>query len=123
MAGSARGQLIFADAVYLKSAEATLAMVAALPERDRTTKVLKAVTVASLYGYQDHGVHVLETCRGFIDAASYAQAFRTFSSQVSLQRRIPDFHGRRKAASLAYQAYRLLRPRYWADYPTRYNRG
>jgi FkbM family methyltransferase len=123
MAGSARGQLIFADAVYLKSAEATLAMLAQLPERDRAAKLLKAVTVAGLYGYQDHGVHLLEACRGFLDAASYALAFRTFSSQVPLQRRIPDFPGRRKAAGLAYQAYRLLRPRYWADYPTRYNRG
>jgi hypothetical protein len=98
-------------------------MVARVPERYRAAKVLKAVSLAGLYGYQDHGVHVLEACRAFLDAASYALAFRSFSRQVPLPRRIPDFPGRRKAAGFAYQAYRLLRPRYWADYPTRFNRG
>jgi FkbM family methyltransferase len=123
MPGSARGQLIFAEALYFKTADATRAMVAEILEGDRAGKVLKAVTIASMYGFQDHGIHVLEGCRDFVDAALFASALRALSSQVPLQRRLPDFPGRRVAAGLAYQAYRLLRPRYWADYPTRYNRG
>jgi FkbM family methyltransferase len=123
MAGSARGQLIFADSVYLKSVEATVAMVGRLPEHERSAKVLKAAEVAALYGYEDRSIQLLEACRGLLDPESYALAYRTHSDRIPLQRRIPDFPGRRKVASIAYQAYRLLRPRYWSDYPTRYNRG
>jgi FkbM family methyltransferase len=123
MLGSARGQLIFADAVYLKSVEATVAMIDRLPEGERAGKALKAAAVAALYGYQDRGIQLLEACRGFLDPAAYGSALQTLSGQIPLQRRIPDFPGRRKVSSLVYQAYRLLRPRYWADFPTRYNRG
>jgi FkbM family methyltransferase len=122
-AGNARGQLIFGDAVYLKSVEAFVAMVAHLPVSQRVSKILKAARVVGLYGYQDHGVALLKACKESFEPAAFDQAIRTFSKQVPLPRRIPDFPGRRKAAGLAYQLYRLLRPRYWADYPTRFNRG
>jgi FkbM family methyltransferase len=121
--GDARGQLVFADALYLKSAEATSSLVGLLEDRYRSAKALKAAAVASLYGYQDHGVHVLEACRAFVDGPSYTSAYGALSGQIPLERRVPDFPGRRKVANLAYMAYRLVRPRYWADYPTRYNRG
>jgi len=121
--GSSRGRLAFANALYLKSCEATLEMIGRMEAGRRQSKLLRALEVAHVYGHDDHGLRLVEEGRALLESPTFEAASRRLRRRVSLQRRIPDFPGRRAASSLIYQVYRVLRPRFWADYPTRYNRS
>ncbi len=57
-AGGPYGQIIWADALYLKTVPALLAAVAKLPADLKKSKVLRAISVALLYGYYDYAIAI-----------------------------------------------------------------
>jgi hypothetical protein len=56
--GGPRGQIIWADALYLKSPSSLARMAAALAGSRQKSKVLKAITIALLYGYGDFALEI-----------------------------------------------------------------
>jgi FkbM family methyltransferase len=56
--GGPRGQIIWADALYLKNPSSLERMIAALPENRRRVKALKAISIALLYGYADFAMEL-----------------------------------------------------------------
>lgn len=57
--GRPRGQLIFGDALYFRSAESLGKMIAALADDDvRRAKVLHMIAIANVYGYLDYALEV-----------------------------------------------------------------
>jgi FkbM family methyltransferase len=57
-AGGPYGQIIWGDALYLKSLPALRHTLARLAPADRKTKLLKALSVALLYGYADYALEM-----------------------------------------------------------------
>jgi len=57
-AGGPYGQIIWGDALYLKSIPALRQLLQALPPAERKSKLLKAVSVALLYGYADYALEI-----------------------------------------------------------------
>ncbi len=65
-AGGAYGQIIWADALYLKSVPALRAAVATLPAEVQTSKALRAISVALLYGYYDYALEITRDSGGVL---------------------------------------------------------
>jgi len=68
-AGGPYGQIIWADALYLKSVPALQRSLARLPEELRKSKVLRAITVALLYGYRDYAIVIARDSGNVLSAA------------------------------------------------------
>jgi FkbM family methyltransferase len=58
--GGPRGQLVWADALYLKTAEGLRTVLAALEPGRRKAKILKTISIALLYGYDDFALEVAQ---------------------------------------------------------------
>ena len=107
--GGPYGQIIWADALYLKSLPALGAALATLDADARRSKALKAISIAGLYGYEDYA---LEITRGVGDALSAADRA---TIEAHLQREkarvdpLPRFPGRRRLASALHRLWRLCR--------------
>jgi len=58
--GGPRGQLVWADALYFKTADGLRAVLSAADPARRRAKVLKAISIAALYGYYDYALEVAQ---------------------------------------------------------------
>jgi FkbM family methyltransferase len=109
-AGGPRGQIIWADTLYLKSIAALHSTMEQIEPSQRKSKALKAMSVALLYGYCDYA---LEIARGL-------GAFFTPEERGVIERRLLATRRRRKSLAKALGARgvgalqrlsRLRRPR------------
>lgn len=109
--GGPRGQIIWADALYLKSIAALTAASAPLDAAGRRAKILKAITIALLYGYCDYamaiahdpGSALTEDERRTIEAALQEAGEREFGRA--------EFPGRRPLAAAVHRLWKMIRPR------------
>jgi FkbM family methyltransferase len=66
-AGGPYGQIIWADALYLKSQRALTKAVGSSSTERRKSKVLKAMSVALLYGYVDYALEIARSAGDLFD--------------------------------------------------------
>lgn len=104
--GGPRGQIIWADALYLKGIPALRATLESLESGHRTSKLLKAIAVAILYGYYDYALDVLRECGTGLAAADRVLIERRLSTSAAsgALHRLP---GRRKLASAFHRLWQL----------------
>ncbi len=106
-----RGQIIWADALYLKSIPALAAVSRSLDPAARKSKILKSMAVALLYGYCDYameiarasGIALSDDERSTIDAQLREAGEREFARA--------EFPGRRPLAAVLHRLWRMIRPR------------
>jgi FkbM family methyltransferase len=105
--GGPHGQIIWADALYLKSVPALLAMVPSHGAAFARSKLLRAVSVALLYGYFDYALEI---------ARSAAHVFTPEESAL-IEKRLREggepagrgrFPGRRQLAAAAHWLWKHL---------------
>lgn len=104
--GGPRGQIIWADALYLKGVPALRRTLAALEPDRRTAKLLKAISVAVLYGYYDYALEILHECGEDLadsDRALIARRLGTAGAS-GVFHRLP---GRRRLASAFHRLWQL----------------
>jgi FkbM family methyltransferase len=109
--GGPRGQIIWADALYLKSTAALTNAGAPLDAAARRAKILKAIAIALLYGYCDYamaiagaaGSSLTDDERRTIESALHAAGEREFGRA--------GFPGRRPLAAALHRLWKMLRPR------------
>ena len=107
--GGPRGQLIWADALYLKDRPGLSAVLAATDPARRRAKLLKAISIAALYGYLDYG----------LDAATHAgDVLSNDDRQIVIQKlreagtsSSPAFPGQRSLAAAFHRLWKLCTPR------------
>ncbi|HEY3886473.1 MAG TPA: FkbM family methyltransferase [Vicinamibacterales bacterium] len=106
-AGGPYGQVIWADALYLKSTATLEMMAGSLPADLSRSKILRAISVALLYGYADYALAI----------ASGTTALQTNERDLvvaALRARNPAhigpaFPGRRRLAAMSRAVWRMLR--------------
>jgi FkbM family methyltransferase len=104
--GGAYGQVIWADALYLRSVPALVRALAPLdPERGRG-KLLHAISIALLYGYCDYALELAAAGRDILTPEEQALIERGLKSH---QARAHAFPGRRRLASLFRRLWRACR--------------
>ena len=93
--GGPYGQIVWADALYLKTLPALPAVIAERAPEARRSKLLRALSVVSLYGYHDHA---LALARGSGDVLS-TKEIALIEARITAGGRqatgIPPFPGRR----------------------------
>ena len=103
--GGPRGQIIWADALYLKSVPALQGALVELDPALRKSKLLKALSIALLYGYYDYALEITRESGDLLapdERATIEQRLRESSGRRSLE--IP---GRRSLAAAFHRLRRL----------------
>jgi FkbM family methyltransferase len=107
--GGPYGQIVWADALYLRSVPGLRDALAAMPHERRRSKVLRAISVALLYGYADYA---LELSRSFDDVLSpddRALIERRLREGAEPRGPLPLFPGRRRIASALRKLWKICR--------------
>ncbi|MEO7190768.1 MAG: FkbM family methyltransferase [Vicinamibacterales bacterium] len=108
--GGPHGQIMWADALYFRSVPALRAMAGAMTADARKSKVLRAMSVALLYGYADYA---LEIARQFPELWSSDER-QTIDARLSAFDRndwLPMFPGRRHLALAFRRLWKSCQPR------------
>jgi FkbM family methyltransferase len=104
--GGPRGQIIWADALYLKSIPALTAAIARLDPAVRKIKWLKAVSIALLYGYFDYALEIAHASDS-LDAEERSIIERRLHEAGTRQAALPRFPGKRPVAAALRRLWKL----------------
>jgi FkbM family methyltransferase len=108
-AGGPHGQIIWADALYLKSIPALQTAVATLPVDVRKSKVLRAVSVALLYGYYDYAIEIARDAAGVLSDDERAFVERRLRERGAYHGPVPAFPGRGHLAGALRKLWKMCR--------------
>jgi FkbM family methyltransferase len=81
--GGPRGQVVFGDALYLRTPSSLSELLSALTDaQDVKSKVLRAMSVCLVYGYVDYALELLDANRAVFDTNEAAVIERALRSDV-----------------------------------------
>ncbi|HEY7474488.1 MAG TPA: FkbM family methyltransferase [Vicinamibacterales bacterium] len=103
--GGPRGQIIWADALYLKSTPALGAATAAPDQARRKSKWLKAISIAVLYGYFDYALEITRSAPFTPDERTVIEA--RLHEGGRHQAALPRFPGKRPVAAAFRRLWKL----------------
>ena len=109
--GGPYGQIIWADALYLKNVAAIQPNVAALPAESRKSKVLRAISIAVLYGSYDYAVEISRALGAVFTDDERALVERRLYEGGRTRGGVPPFPGRRRVAGALRKLWRIFRLR------------
>jgi FkbM family methyltransferase len=108
--GGPRGQIIWADALYLKTPSALDASLASAAPEAAKSKVLKAISIAVLYGYYDFALELCASAAHRITPEDRAVIERRLRSVARPGDALPNFPGRRLFAAGFHRLWKMCRP-------------
>jgi FkbM family methyltransferase len=108
--GGPKGQIIWADALYLRSLPSLRTMIGHLDPDLQKSKLLRALSISTLYGYFDYAIEMLRDAGGFLAADERALIERRLREGGG---RNPSttFPGRRQLAAMLHRLWRVVRSR------------
>jgi FkbM family methyltransferase len=109
--GGPRGQVIWADALYLKGLPALRAGLAPLAPELRKSKVLRAISISLLYGYSDYALEILRVAGDVFAADERGAIDRHLRESGRPAGARSDFPGRRHLAAVFHRLWKLCLPR------------
>jgi FkbM family methyltransferase len=109
--GGPRGQIVWADALYLKGGDALAAMMAAVPPDQRRSKALKAITISLLYGYHDYALELARQSGEALGDADRRAIESLLMNTVDAGGALQKVPGRRHIASVLHRLWRVFRQR------------
>jgi FkbM family methyltransferase len=113
--GGPRGQIIWADALYLKTVPALRTLLTRPGVPAPRGKLLKAVSIALLYGYLDYALQMVAGAGGSLDPeerAAIERRIRAGGSRHSAFAKVPG--SRRLAAALRRLSKLYVQPDAWS---------
>ena len=105
--GGPQGQMVWADALYLRTPASLATVLEGLAPERRAAKLLKAMAAALLYGYIDFALELLTTGGGVLSADDREGARAALLEIGRDDGPIPSFPGRRHVASAARRLWKL----------------
>lgn len=109
--GGPRGQVIWADALYLKGLPALRAGLAPLAPELRKSKVLRALSICLLYGYYDYALQIVRVAGDMIDADDRDAIEQRLRESGRPDGVLTGFPGRRHLAAALRRLWKLCVPR------------
>jgi FkbM family methyltransferase len=109
--GGPRGQLIWGDALYFKSPAGLAETARAFEGTRRTATVLKAISVALLYGYADYALELTHDHTLPLEPDERARIDRHVRGAAARRNSMPEFPGRRGLAGAIHRLWKLVRER------------
>ena len=105
--GGPQGQMVWADALYLRTPQSLGELLAGLVPGRRAAKLLKALSASLLYGYVDYALELLELSPGILtddERRAAREALLDIGKDASP---VPSFPGRRQVARAAKRLWKL----------------
>lgn len=106
-AGGPYGQIVWADALYLKSMPALESMLGTFTKDLARSKVLRAISIALLYGYVDYALAIANATSAL--SVQERDVVNEALRSRNPARRHPMFPGRRRLAAVFRSLWRLTR--------------
>ena len=109
--GGRKGQMVFADALYLKTPEALL-----IDADCSKAAFLKALTICVVYGYLDYALSLCEQAHGLntLEDKELDLITKHLRKPRHLAFAWPGFRGRDRIANAIYMIYDVFRSRDWS---------
>jgi FkbM family methyltransferase len=104
--GGPRGQIIWADALYLKSVTSLRSAAGSIEVTRQAARWLKAVSIALLYGYFDYALEIAQAADG-LDPDERALVERRLREGGERLAPLPRFPGKRPAAAALRRLWKL----------------
>lgn len=114
--GGKRGQIIYANVLYLKDSKTFSMLVGVLTEdHAQKSKVLRAVAICLLHGYADYALEVAEAARSIFTHEEYATLISDIAKSGTSTSIIPHFPGKAALASYLLWLAHVMEPTtyYW----------
>jgi FkbM family methyltransferase len=111
-AGGPYGQIIWADALYLKSEPALGRIVRLLATEQRKAKALKAMSVALLYGYSDYALQIAQNTGDLFSPEDREVIDRQLGPGSQRSGMLSGFPGRQRIAGLLCRLCKTWRKPY-----------
>ncbi len=109
--GGERGQIIFANALYLKDSEVFMASLQDLSySGSRKSKVLRGIIICLLHGYADYAREILDLAQTFFTHEEYEALTSYVIESGKPKSIIPHFFGRATLASFFSHVAHILKP-------------
>lgn len=115
--GGVKGQLIFADSVYFLNLKRLKSLINNIENaNERKAKVLKAISIALLYGYSDYALAIFQQHETIFSDREVSAFYDMIYKKIGFWARIPDFRGKIKLAKVFFFLFNLFRPTHnrWA---------
>jgi hypothetical protein len=109
--GGPWGQIMWADALYLKELPAVKRTVDHLPAESRKGKTLRAASIALLYGYYDYALEIVDNSGDVLardERAIIRQRLQTYGKRRGV---LPQFPGKRLVRGVLHRLWNLCRDR------------
>jgi FkbM family methyltransferase len=112
-----KGQIIFADAIYLKSIESLNSYLGKIDDYEkRKAKLIKSLLICLIYNHRDYGLELFEIHKNLFDEKEirlFRQALEgKVSSSLGIGMRIPNFKGRARLSDGLYNLWKILQPKF-----------
>lgn len=109
--GGPYGQIIWADALYLKGVPALRACLEQLDPARRKSKVLKAISISLLYGYYDYAMDIVRGAGGGLSSDEQAVIEGHLHRVSALARALARVPGRWQLAAALHWLWKRCVPR------------
>lgn len=106
--GGPYGQLIWADALYLKSVPTLCRSIASMTPAGQKSKLLRAISVSLLYGYFDYALELSDSAGDLFDPTERALIDRSLRDQGAQEGPLPKFPGRHRLALASRRLWKLF---------------
>lgn len=109
--GKGRGQLVSGNVLYLRNIIDFIEVVRNIENKEeRKSKVLKAFSICSIYGYFDYALELLLTTKDLFSKEEYGVVYKWIKSSFRFENIIPNFKGKAKIARFFYLLFEIFRP-------------
>jgi FkbM family methyltransferase len=108
--GGPYGQIVWADALYLKTLPALSGVISERAPDARKGKLLRALSVSLLYGYHDHALALARASGEVLSPAEIALIETRITAAGQPGGALPQFPGRRQLAAIFKRLWETCRP-------------
>lgn len=110
--GYPKGQLIFADALYLRTPESFGETLKQIHDDElKKSKVLRALSICFLYGYFDYALEIFNSSNTLFDEDEMELVIEKIRNGVTgFAGKIPNFRGRGRIANLFHTLWKIFQP-------------
>ncbi len=108
--GGPKGQIVYADALYLKDDQHTQFLLDRIDEdHQKKAKLLRIISICLIYGYQDYAISLIESVTCFNPEERKAIQ-EQFKRDIGIFYKFPNFPGSGRLARIFYYLWNILEP-------------
>lgn len=112
-----KGQIVFADAIYLRDIENLNSILGTIEDdAKRKAKLIKSLLICLIYNHRDYGLELFETYKNLFNEREISLLTRNLEgkmySLLDIGMKIPNFKGRGKLSNGLFNLWKILQPKY-----------